>query len=191
MFDITPKEQTIKQVRKGLVQPLANKYPLLNFESDVYKKPLVAIDEDFVAAWTGMGYGFNTCSNKFDFLSQFIALKDSRGWGATAVGDKKLSELFDDNGIEHVSPDHNSDVLVITCQKLESTSFHICLNSEIQPLKKMASATHLVLFAKNSQVENPSANTFMSELFVKNDFRIQLDLTWFKRYASVTMLMVM
>ncbi|MES2619174.1 MAG: hypothetical protein V4613_14955 [Bacteroidota bacterium] len=191
MFDITPKEQTIKQVRKGLVQPLANKYPLLNFESDVFKKPLLAVDEDFVSAWVKAGYSFNTCSNKYDFLSQLLAIKEEKGWGTIATGEKKLMELLDDNGIPHILPDNMKDVLLISCQKMESSSSGICLNSEIQPLKKLSQARHLVIFAKNNQVETPSNNTFFGELMVKNDFRVQLDIAYFKRFESVILLMVM
>ena len=58
MFEITPKEQLLKNVRKGLVQPLSNKYPLLNFDKQLAKSNLIRTDESFIASWVGKGFFF-------------------------------------------------------------------------------------------------------------------------------------
>lgn len=185
MFDITPKEQTIKQIRKGLVQPLPNQYPLLNFESDIFKKSLSLADEDFVSEWVKQGYFFNTCGNSYDFLSQIIHLKTEKNLGNIALGEKKLIDLFNDNGIEHIPAEKIENTLIISCLKLESSSMSICFSSELQPVKAIASAKHLIIYAKNSLVGTPSSKSFLSELAVKNDFRIQLTTEYFKRMKSV------
>lgn len=189
MFDITPKEQTIKQVRKGLVQPLPNKYPLLNFDSDVFKKSMNLIDEDFVAAWVEKGFFFNTCGNSYDFLSQITQLKEEKSLGNLAIGEKKLIDLFNDNGILHVSPENLENTLVISALKLESTTMSVCFSSEIQPIKMLNKSKNLVIYAKNTHVETPSSNPFFSEITVKNDLRVQLGIGYFKRFESVYLLM--
>lgn len=189
MFEITPKEQTIKQVRKGLVQPLPNKYPLLNFESDVFKKSMQMVDEDFVSNWVGNGFFFNTCGNSYDFLSQVIQLKDEKQLGNLAIGEKKLIDLFNDNGISHISAEQLESTLVISAIKLESSSMSVCLSSEIQPIRSIGKVRNLIIFIKNTQIETPGNNTFFSESMVKNDVRIQLGIDYFKRFEAVYLLM--
>ncbi len=189
MFDITPKEQTIKQVRKGLIHPLSNKYPLLNFESDIFKKSMLMHDEDFVSEWVKNGFYFNTCGNSYDFLSQIIQLKEEKKLGNIAIGEKKLTDLFNDNGIEYISAEKIENTIVISCLKLESISMSVCLSSEVQPIKAINMAKHIIIYAKSSQVGNPTINTFFSELMVKNDFRIQLTIDYFKRFSSVYLFM--
>ena len=185
MFDITPKEQTIKQIRKGLVQPLPNQYPLLNFESDIFKESMVLADEDFITEWVKNGYFFNTCGNSYDFLSQIIQLKTDKNLGNIALGEKKLTDLFNDNGIEHIPAEKIENTLIVTCLKLESSSMSVCFSSEIQPIKAIASAKNLIIYAKNSLVGTPSSKSFISDLAVKSDFRIQLTIDYFKRMKSV------
>lgn len=189
MFDITPKEQTIKQVRKGLVQPLANKYPLLNFESEIFKTSMQLTDEDFVSNWVKNGFFFNTCSNSYDFLSQIMHLKEDKNLGQLSIGEKKLFDLFNDNGITYQNAENIDKTLVLSAMKLESNSMSICINSEIQPVKSIGKARNIILYARNSQVVTPSNNSFFSETVVKNDFRIQLNIEYFKRFEAVYLLM--
>ena len=190
MFDITHKEQTIKNVRKGLVQPLPNIYPLLNFENDVLKKPLLLADEDFVSNWVRHGFFFSTCSNAYDFLTQLTELNTFKGLGKMALSEKKLTDLFADNGIDFVSIENMEDTIVSTCQKLENISNALCLSSEIQALKGIEKAKNIVLFAKNTQVESPSHNGFFSELVIKNDLRVLLGFDYFKPEQNVYLFMV-
>ncbi len=189
MFDITPKEQTIKQIRKGLVQPLPNKYPLLNFESDIFKQSMNLPDEDFVSEWVKNGYYFNTCGNSYDFLSQIMRLKVEKNLGNIALGEKKLIDLFNDNGIEHISAEKVENTLIISCLKLESSSMSVCFSSEIQPIKAIGLSKNIILYAKNNQVGNPSSKTFINDLNIKNDFRIQLTVDYFKPFKSVYLFM--
>ncbi|MDI1235267.1 MAG: hypothetical protein PSX81_13380 [bacterium] len=189
MFDITPKEQTIKQIRKGLVQPLPNQYPLLNFESDIFKKALVLPDEDFVSEWVKNGFYFNSCGNSYDFLSQIMQLKTEKNLGNIALGEKKLIELFNDNGIEHIPAEKIENTLIVSCLKMESSSMTICFSSEVQPIKAIAAAKNLIIYAKNNVVGTPSTKSFISDLNVKNDFRIQLTVDYFKRMKSVYLFM--
>ncbi|NQW42614.1 MAG: hypothetical protein HQ463_04185 [Bacteroidetes bacterium] len=189
MFDITPKEQTIKNVRKGLVQPLPNIYPLLNFESDVLKKPLVFADEDFVSNWVNNGFYFSSCSNAYDFLAQLLELQTQKCLGSLAVSEKKLLDLLIDNGIDFISTENIEETIVCTCQKLENISNAICLSSEIQALKGIEKAKNIVFFAKNTQVESPSSNVFFSELAIKNDMRVLLNFDYFKQHQAVYLFM--
>lgn len=190
MFDITPKEQTIKNVRKGLVQPLPNIYPLLNFESDVLKKPMVLADEDFVSNWVKHGFYFSTCSNAYDFLAQVLELKTAKNLGNLAISEKKLTDLFSDNGIDYIHSENIESTIITTCQKLENISNALCLSSEIQHLKALEKAKNIILFAKNSQIESPSQNAFFSELLIKNDMRVLLGFNYFKKHQTVFLFLV-
>ncbi len=147
------------------------------------------VDEDFVASWVSNGFYFNTCGNSYDFLSQVIQLKDEKQLGNLAIGEKKLVDLFNDNGISHVSAEQMENTLIISAIKLESSSMSVCLSSEIQPIRSIGKARNLIIFVKNTQVETPGNNTFFSESMVKNDVRFQLGIDYFKRFDAVYLLM--
>lgn len=181
---ITPKEQILKQVRKSLVQPLANQYPLINLDKELLKKPLYQKDEDFVKAWTDKGFQFLTCANSYDFLNQLIQINTQFNFSTMSTNEKKFIDLFVDNGIEYLSVDKSLNTLLCSCIKIENTTQMLCFSSEIQPLLKLHHIENLILFCKSVYIENPENNLFMSDTLIKNDFRVQLEIEYFKKYKN-------
>ncbi|WP_276977311.1 hypothetical protein [Flavobacterium filum] len=181
---ITPKEQILKQVRKSLVQPLANQYPLINLDKELLKKPLYLKDEDFVKAWTDNGYSFLTCTNSYDFLNQLVQIQKQFGFSTLSTNEKKFIDLFVDNGIEYLNTDKSINTLLCSCIKIENTTQMLCFSSEIQPLLKLHHIENLILYCKSIYVENPENNLFMSDVLIKNDFRVQLEIDYFKSYKN-------
>ena len=185
VFEITPKEQLLKNIRKGLVQPLPNKYPLLNSDKEILKKTLLLEDEDFIKNWVEKGYFFNTFKGYHDLFNQMSGLQETYGIGLPGLDEKVLVDLLNDNNIPFVSIDKLQKTILLSVSKIESTSNCICVSSEIQPVKFLKQAEYLILFGKASQIESPVNNRFLSDVFLKNELRIQLHIDYFENFGKV------
>lgn len=185
MFEITPKEQLLKNVRKGLVQPLPNQYPLLNFEKDILKRQLLPNDESFVKKWVHTGFLFQTFRGNYDLVHQIQSTASQYQLGQMAIQEKPLMELFSDNDIPYLGIENMDKTILCGFSKLENTTNGICFSSEVHPVKYFHRASHIVLYGRSSQVDDPENNHFYSEVFMKNELRIQLDISYFKRFKSV------
>jgi hypothetical protein len=185
VFEITPKEQLLKNIRKGLVQPLPNKYPLLNFEKDVLKKTVLLQDESFIKNWVESGYFFSEFKGLYDLLRQLSGLQVKYGLGIPAIEEKGLIELFAENSIPYLPIDKADKTILCGFSKLENTTHCACFSSELHPVRYFKNTEYLVLYGKASQIDNPANNRFFSDMIQKNDLRIQLHIDFFKSFKSV------
>lgn len=185
MFEITPKEQLLKNIRKGLVQPLANKYPLLNFEKQVQKLPLIPSDENFIDSWTKAGFGFLLYNGLSDLAVQINSLIEQFELGEPYLEDQNLKNVFNEGEIVFKISDHNCKTIISGFSKLEAVTDSIYFSTETHPVKSFVSAEYIILFGKSSQTENPEQNKYFNELVLKNDLRVQITLDYFKKYKKV------
>lgn len=185
MFEITPKEQLLKNVRKGLVQPLSNKYPLLNFDKQLVKSNLIRTDESFVASWVGKGFFFAVYNGVFDLMNQLHNLQEVYNLGTMAIDDKTLCALFKENEIQFLAVDGLQKTLCSGFSKLETTSDSLYFSSELHPIKYFSKCENLILFGKSSQIELPDDNKYFTEIMLKNDLKVQLPIEYFQRFNSV------
>lgn len=185
MFEITPKEQLLKNVRKGLVQPLPNQYPLLNFEKDVLKRQLLPNDESFVKKWVENGFFFQTYKGNYDLVHQLTGIISQYQLGQLSIQEKPLMELFSENDIPYLNIEKLDKSILCGFSKLENTTNGICFSSEVHPVKYFHKASNIIFYGRSSQVEDPENNNFFSEVFMKNELRIQVDISYFKRFKSV------
>lgn len=188
MFEITPKEQLLKSIRKGLVQPLPNKYPLLNFEKDIIKKPVLLQDESFVKSWVDHGFFFNSYRGMYDLMHQAVKLQETYELGPLAIEERNLVELFSDNSINFLPVSRMEKTLLCSFSRLEGTTNGLCFTSELHPVKYFSKAENLILFGRSSQVENPENNRFFSDIVLKSEFRIQLNIKYFHRFKNAFLL---
>lgn len=185
MFEITPKEQLLKNVRKGLVQPLPNQYPLLNFEKDILKGQLLPNDESFVKKWVECGFFFQAFKGNYDLVHQLHSITSQYQLGQIAIQEKQMAELLSENDIAHLGIEKLDKTILCGFSKLENTTNGICFSSEVHPVKYFHKASHIILYGRSSQVEDPENNHFYSEVFMKNELRIQVDISYFKSFRSV------
>ena len=185
MFEITPKELMLKNVRKGLVQPLANKYPLLNFDKQIVKNSFLKTDESFIKSWVDKGYLFTVYNGLFDLMQQIRSLCKDYNLGSPAIDDKNLKAAFIENDVPFVLPDQAHTTICCPFSKLEITTNTLYFSSEIHPVKYFNSCENLILFGKASQIESPENNKYFSELMVKNDVKVQLPIAYFEKLKSV------
>jgi hypothetical protein len=184
VFEITPKEQLLKNIRKGLVQPLPNKYPLLNFERDILKRSLLLVDESFIKTWVEHGYYFAAYKGVYDLLHQISELQKTHPLGIPAIDEKPLIELFMEHNVPFLQIDKADKTVLCSFSRLENTSNSIYFSSETHPLRQLKH-DNLILFGRSSQIEAPEYNRFFSDTVQKNDFRIQLHIDYFKHFKSV------
>jgi hypothetical protein len=185
VFEITPKEQLLKNVRKGLVQPLSNKYPLLNFDKQLVKSNLLRTDESFIKSWIENGFYFAVFSGVFDLMNQINGLQDSYNLGIVSIDDKPLTALFIENELPYSSVESLQKTLCCGFSKLETTSNSLFFGSELHPIKYFSKCENLILFGKASQIEIPEDNKCFTEMMLKNDLKVQLPLEYFKQFNSV------
>lgn len=189
MFEITPKEQLLKNVRKGLVQPLPNKYPLLNFDKMVVKPSVIQNDESFIKSWVENGFYFAVYGGSYDLLLQLRSLCNTYDLGVPAMDDPQLKVLMSENDMLYTGIELIQKTICCSIAKLESGSNTVYLSTEHQPVKHFSRAENLILYGKATQVQNPDNNRFFTETSIKSDLRIQLPIAWFKRFKKVFLLL--
>lgn len=185
MFEITPKEQLLKNVRKGLVQPLPNKYPLLNFDKQLVRPSLIRTDESFVKSWVDKGYLFAVYNGVFDLMQQLNDLKETYHLGELALNDKTLMGQFVENELPFLNTDKIQSTLISGFSKLEITTNTMYFSTELHPVKFFTSCENLILFGKAGQIETPENNKYFGEIMIKNDLKVQLPLSYFEKFKSV------
>lgn len=185
MFEITPKEQLLKNIRKGLVQPLPNNYPLLNFDKDMLKKPLLHVDETFIKNWVNSGFFFSVYNGSYDLLHQLKNTCFNYQLGHMAIDENQLIKLFTDNEVAFLSIDKMSTTILCSFAKLEIGTDCLYFSSELQPIKHFSSAENIILFGKASQIESPETNKYFSELMIKSDLKVQIPIDYFKSFKNV------
>jgi hypothetical protein len=189
VFEITPKEQILKNVRKGLVQPLANPYPDLNLDNPLLEPSLLLNDEDFVKDWTQVdGFLFSSFNGEFDLLHQIRQLAIKFEVEKPTLVDAKMIELFCDNEIPYSSIEQPSNTLICSVNKLESNTQSLYFNSEIHPIASFEKFENIIFFIGSSQIEAPENNKIFSELGMKNLIKVQLKSEYFKTIKQVILL---
>ncbi|MDP2175469.1 MAG: hypothetical protein Q8K70_06110 [Bacteroidota bacterium] len=189
MFEITPKEQILKNVRKGLVQPLANPYPDLNLDNPLLEPSLLLNDEDFVKNWTQVdGFLFNPFNGEYDLLHQIRQFVLKFEIDKPTIVDTSLIELFCDNDMSYTTIENPSNTLICSVNKLESITQSLYFNSEIHPIQLFNKFKNIVFYINSSQIETPENNKIFSELGMKNLIKVQLKSDYFKSINQVILL---
>lgn len=185
MFEITPKEQLLKNIRKGLVQPLPNKYPLLNLEKELLKQAILKTDETFIKYWVESGFLFSVYKGSYDLIHQLKSTCSNYKLGHMALEEKSLINLFNDNDIVYLPLDKMEKTIVCSFSKLEISTNTLYFSSEIQPIKSFSKVENILLFGKTSQIETPENNKYFSDLSIKSDLKVQLPISYFSRFKNV------
>ncbi len=185
MFEITPKEQLLKNIRKGLVQPVANKYPLLNFDKKSIVPSHLMVDEDFIKNWIEQGFYFSVCSNIYDMVEQLRNLNKTYNLGSYVTEDKQLIQLFSDNDLAFRNIQEGGSTLCCGFLCLESNSQTIYLSSENQMLDAFNLFDNIVLIGHSKQIVSPDNNKVFTDNFQNNDLKIQMGIEYLKQFKSV------
>lgn len=185
MFEITHKEQLLKNVRKSIVQPLSNVYPLIDLDSQVVKKPLFKTDESFIKTWVEKGYLFAVFNGYHDLLKQIMEVCENYDLGLPAINDKNLIEILTENEVPYNAINQVDRTVCSGFSKLEITTNTLYFSSEIHPLKEFLNCENLILFGKSNQIESPENNKYFCELLIKNDIKVQLPINHFSKLKSV------
>jgi hypothetical protein len=188
VFEITPKEQLLKNVRKGLVQPLPNKYPLLNFDKNIVKPLLLRNDESFIKTWVEQGFYFAVYNGPFDLLQQIQSIVQNYQVEMPVIDDKTLKELCIENKIPFNDVNLPSKTVCCGFSKLEVSTNTLYFSSELQPIRLFQNTDNLILYGKSNQIDSPENNKYFSELMVKNDLKICLPIKYFANFKKVFLL---
>lgn len=188
MFEITPKEQILKSIRKNLVQPLSNPYANINLDLHVTSPSMQFADENFVIEWTKAGFYFQTYNGPYDLLNKISSSISSFQLGTPALSEKYLCNLFDEHELQYLKPETMHSTLISSVAKLESGSQTLFFNSEIQPIIHFNKAVNLILYCSAQHIENIEENKYFSDISIKNNVKVQLQMNYFKSFEKVILL---
>lgn len=188
MFEITPKEQILKSIRKNLVQPLSNPYANINLDLHVTSPSMQFPDENFVIEWTKAGFYFQTYNGPYDLLNKISSSISSFQLGTPALSEKYLCNLFDEHELQYLKPETMHSTLISSVAKLESGSQTLFFNSEIQPVIHFNKAVNLILYCSAQHIENIEENKYFSDISIKNNVKVQLQMDFFKSFEKVILL---
>ena len=188
MFEITPKEQILKSIRKNLVQPLSNPYANINLDLHVTSPSMQFADENFVIEWTKAGFYFQTYNGPYDLLNKISGSISSFQLGTPALSEKYLCNLFDEHELQYLKPETMHSTLISSVAKLESGSQTLFFNSEIQPVIHFNKAVNLILYCSAQHIENIEENKYFSDISIKNNVKVQLQMDFFKSFEKVILL---
>jgi hypothetical protein len=188
VFEITPKEQILKSIRKNLVQPLSNPYANINLDLQVTSPAMQFADENFVIEWTKAGFYFQTYNGPYDFLNKISGSISSFQLGTPALSEKHLCNLFDEHELQYLKPETMHSTLISSVAKLESGSQTLFFNSEIQPVIHFNKAVNLILYCSAQHIENIEENKYFSDISIKNNVKVQLQMDFFKSFEKVILL---
>lgn len=188
MFEITPKEQILKSIRKNLVQPLSNPYANINMDLQVTSPSMQFADENFVSEWTKAGFYFQTYNGPYDLLNKISGSISSFQLGTPALSEKYLTTLFDEHELQYLKPETMHSTLISSVAKLESGSQTLFFNSEIQPVIHFNKAVNIILFCSAQHIENIEENKYFSDISIKNNVKVQLQMDFFKSFEKVILL---
>jgi hypothetical protein len=166
MSEIIPKERILKSVRKGLVVPSPNPFPVLDFDSPIYNEKLLNNEDSLISTFVNIpNTFFKHCSNKYDFLLSFNELSKQKAWKSIVCHSTNLTELFEDNGFQvHLNSPTANSPLVTTCNKLFNNPASLIFDMRHQYIKKILMAPVLVIVASESQIVNYQADKRFFEL---------------------------
>jgi hypothetical protein len=188
VFEITPKEQILKSIRKNLVQPLSNPYANINLDLHVTSPSMQFPDENFVIEWTKAGFYFQTYNGPYDLLNKISSSISSFQLGTPALSEKYLCNLFDEHELQYLKPETMHSTLISSVAKLESGSQTLFFNSEIQPIIHFNKTVNLILYCSAQHIENIEENKYFSDISIKNNVKVQLQIDFFKSFEKVILL---
>jgi len=157
----------------------------INFEKDILKKTVLLKDEDFVKSWVDKGFFFHTFKGMYDLLHQISDLNAKYQLGVPVIEEQNLIELFQEIKLPYLTIDKPGKTIFSSFSRLESTTNSILLSSELQPIKHFKMFENIILFGKSSLIESPATNRYFSEIILKNELRIQLNIDFFSSFKFV------
>ncbi|MCK9481002.1 MAG: hypothetical protein M0R38_04470 [Bacteroidia bacterium] len=154
MLEIIPKEKILKSVRKGLVVPSEKPFADLDLDIPIYNKSLVKKEESIIKVFLqNENAFFQSCSNKYEFMSTLHKLIDARGWKDPVCQETLLSELLNTNGINtHVNSPTKKSPFITTCAKALSKPSVLIFDYRFQFIKKIMAAPILIIVMTEQQL---------------------------------------
>ena len=131
--ETTPKERMLKKVRQALLYKTPNKYPILDFETSVWKENNLLEAEEFAQQIEKKGGRLYIFNNGFEALDVLIKWSEDKDWKQIGFSNKKLTSWFAEVGISK-SNIGNTDVNILKCECLISNSGTIVISNHTEQI---------------------------------------------------------
>lgn len=128
---LTSKERILKKVRKALINPTPNPFPLIDFEKDIYLKEQESLDVLFATEFNKVNGQFIYCENKKDFASNVVALINDKEYKNVACFDPQLQEMLTQNQFSFITNNtETADAAITMCESLVARTGSIVVSSK-------------------------------------------------------------
>ena len=94
-MDITSREQIFKNIRQALGEKTTQRFPSVDWDSELYVKGSESLDIEFANAFQKVGGRFVFCENELEFVENIVTLAQENKWKQFYCKEKKLKEIFD------------------------------------------------------------------------------------------------
>lgn len=176
MLEITSKEQILKNIRKGLIQPVPNAYPLLDNESLELNLASQPNDEAFLKAYSGEDNFFCVSDNFFDFTATIIQLQNLKQWSSIHASEQSLITALEDNGLIMNLPDKKNTAFLTTCSSLSPESSTVFFSDLKHNLTEIENASVLLVYAKSNQIQDSGSHSILNSGLDKANLLVSFDL---------------
>jgi L-lactate dehydrogenase complex protein LldG len=94
-MEITSREQILKNIRQALSDKTTQRFPNVDWESDLYVKGDDTLDVEFANAFQKIGGRFVYCESELDFVEKIVSLAEENKWKQFYCKETALKEIFE------------------------------------------------------------------------------------------------
>jgi L-lactate dehydrogenase complex protein LldG len=94
-MEITSRERILKSIRQALADKTVQRFPSVDWDSDLYVKRDESKEEQFADAFKQLGGRFIFCENELEFAENIVTLAQENKWKQFYCKEQALKEIFE------------------------------------------------------------------------------------------------
>jgi len=133
MQALTSRENILKKIRQGLINPTVQRFPTVDLEKNVYHSGAENTEESFADAFQKVGGRFVFCENELEFLENIVTLSQENKWNHFYCREKKITDMMDSVKFPYTTDDSKFPegmVGITTCEALVSRLGSVIVSSK-------------------------------------------------------------
>lgn len=131
-MELTSREQIFKNIRQALGEKTTQRFPAVDWESELYVRGDESQEIEFANAFKKVGGRFVFCENELEFVEQVVTLAQENKWKQFYCKEKKLHKIFEKVGFPYTEDPNGFPegmVGITTCEALVSRLGSILISS--------------------------------------------------------------
>ncbi len=132
-MEITSREHILKNIRQALSEKTTQRFPNVDWDSDLYVKGSESLDVEFANAFKKVGGRFVFCENELDFVEKIVTLSQENKWKQFYCKEQGLKNIFEKVEFPYTEDPNGFPegmVGITTCEALVSRLGSILISSK-------------------------------------------------------------